>query len=122
MVFLSNLDKNVVMSNRLREIRKAKGLSQERLAALADTTAGQISKLESKGDTLNINWMRRLAIPLNIKPSDLLIDDDVSVRLNNNEQVLLNTFQSLNRIGQQRLLNVASAMAMPIDLPSAETA
>lgn len=60
--------------NRLKELRKAKKLSQEKLAALVNTSKGQIYNLERGNREMTIGWMTRLAVPLEVNPEDLISD------------------------------------------------
>ena len=58
--------------NRIREFRAVRGLSMDKLAALVGTTGAQISRLENGDCRLTVEWMRRLAVALNISPADLI--------------------------------------------------
>lgn len=61
--------------NRIRELRKARGLSGYDLAKLVGTTAQQISRLERggrDGRRLTVEWMTKIARALNVTPSDLI--------------------------------------------------
>ena len=62
------------MANRLRELRKARGLTMEALAGLANTTASQINKLEKGDRRLTDEWMHRLAKALDCSAADLIIE------------------------------------------------
>lgn len=59
-------------ANRISEIRKEKGLSQEELGNLAEAHWVTISKLENGRMKLTQDWMNRLAKVLDVKPGDLL--------------------------------------------------
>lgn len=58
--------------NYIRAIREDRGLSQEKLAALTNTTNPQISNLELGKRRLTWEWMLRLAAALECHPSDLI--------------------------------------------------
>lgn len=58
--------------NRIRELRRAKGLSLKQLAELAGTTHQTVQRLETGERRLSQQWMERLASALGIKPADLL--------------------------------------------------
>jgi transcriptional regulator with XRE-family HTH domain len=58
--------------NRLKAIRQAKGLSLEKLAALVNTSRGQIYQLENGLRKLSHDWMIRLANALKCAPEDLI--------------------------------------------------
>jgi len=62
------------MINRIREIRKAKGLTLAQLAAACDppTTAQTVGRLETGMRTLSIKWMDRLGAALGVDPQTLV--------------------------------------------------
>lgn len=62
------------MINRIRDIRKAKGLTLADLAAACDppTTAQTIGRLETGTRTLSIDWMDRIGEALNVDPPVLV--------------------------------------------------
>lgn len=61
------------LNNRIRQVRKAKGLTQAQLARLVGSTAATISRLETTDMTLSTRWVERLGSALGISPGDLLI-------------------------------------------------
>lgn len=62
------------MINRIREIRRAKGLTLADLAAACDppTTAQTIGRLETGTRTLSIKWMDRIGTALGVDPETLV--------------------------------------------------
>lgn len=62
------------MSNRIRDIRKAKGLTLADLAAACDppTTAQTIGRLETGMRQLSLTWMNRIAAALDVAPASLM--------------------------------------------------
>ncbi|MBA4043569.1 MAG: XRE family transcriptional regulator [Erythrobacter sp.] len=60
--------------NRIRDIRKAKGLTLADLAAACDppTTAQTIGRLETGMRQLSLGWMNRIATALGIEPAALM--------------------------------------------------
>ncbi len=62
------------MTNRIRDLRTQRDLSQEGLADLVGTTKAQISKLEKGQRRLTDDWMRRLAPALGVAPADLMLE------------------------------------------------
>lgn len=62
------------MSNRIRDIRKAKGLTLADLAAACDppTTAQTIGRLETGMRSLSLTWMNRIAAALKVDPASLM--------------------------------------------------
>ncbi|MFZ2869084.1 helix-turn-helix transcriptional regulator, partial [Zavarzinia sp.] len=64
------------MQNRLAELRRRAGLTQDQLATLADTGRSQIVKLERGERRMTVDWMLRLAKPLGCDPKDLLPEEE----------------------------------------------
>jgi transcriptional regulator with XRE-family HTH domain len=62
------------MTNRIRDIRKAKGLTLADLAAACDpqTTAQTIGRLETGMRSLSLTWMNRIAAALGVDPASLM--------------------------------------------------
>lgn len=61
-----------MLSENLRRIRKERGLSQDRLAKLADVTLTTVVKIESgANDNPTVKTLRSLAAALNISLDDL---------------------------------------------------
>ena len=69
--------------NRLRELRKTKGLTQQQLADATGVTQSAISQIENGAPSMDIKWMRSFARVLECSPADLLTDDDNPDRLRN---------------------------------------
>lgn len=65
------------MLNRIRDIRKAKGLTLADLAAACDppTTAQTIGRLETGMRQLSLAWMNRIAAALAVDPASLMRAD-----------------------------------------------
>ena len=66
------------MINRIREIRKAKGLTLADLAEACDppTTAQTIGRLETGMRNLSINWMDRIGTALDVDPEVLVRSEE----------------------------------------------
>ncbi len=62
------------MSNRIRDFRKAKGLTLADLGAACDppTTAQTIGRLETGMRSLSLTWMNRIAAALKVDPASLM--------------------------------------------------
>jgi DNA-binding XRE family transcriptional regulator len=62
------------MITRIREVRKAKGLTLEQVAALCQppTTAQTIGRLETGTRTVSVNWVNRIAQALGVGSSELV--------------------------------------------------
>lgn len=66
--------------NRIRDIRKAKGLTLADLAAACQpaTTAQTIGRLETGTRQLSLGWMNRIAAALGVEPASLMRDDSAA--------------------------------------------
>lgn len=62
------------MITRIREVRKAKGLTLEQVGALCDppTTAQTIGRLETGTRTVSVKWLNRIALALGVTTSELV--------------------------------------------------
>ena len=62
------------MITRIREVRKAKGLTLEQVGALCDppTTAQTIGRLETGTRTVSVNWLNRIALALGVTSAELV--------------------------------------------------
>jgi len=65
------------MTNRIRDIRKAKGLTLADLAAACDppTTAQTIGRLETGMRRLSLGWMNTIAAAMGVDPASLMRDE-----------------------------------------------
>lgn len=61
-----------MIQSRIREIRKARGLTLQQVAERIGTTAQTIGRLETGMRTLSIDWVERIAGALEADPSELL--------------------------------------------------
>jgi transcriptional regulator with XRE-family HTH domain len=61
-----------MIQNRIKEIREAAGMSQDRLAELAGMSQQTISKLEKGKMDLDVKHMAAIAEALGVSPADLL--------------------------------------------------
>ncbi len=64
--------KNAPYPNRIRELREAKGLTQEQLAELTNLSEGYLSRLENGKRNLSTKIMPRIAQALGVQPSELI--------------------------------------------------
>lgn len=66
--------KELVMKNRLQEIRIAQGLTRDELAERVHTTGTTIYRLETGRRKLNDDWMRLLSAALQVPPEDIIAE------------------------------------------------
>lgn len=103
------------LQNRVRELRKAKGLTQANLAARAGLTQGTVSQLEAGKLSLNLKWMRALAGVLECSPAELLAAGDNPDRLSADEHRFI---RLLRQVGPEQRELIAR-LVIPLDYPDA---
>lgn len=94
--------------NRLRELRKAAGLTQQELADVTGVSQAAISQLENGTRSMDLAWMRTFARSLNCAPADLLTDEDNPDRLQPEERELVGNYRTADEIQQEMVQRVAS--------------
>ena len=69
------------MINRIRDVRRQKGVTLAEVAAACDppTTAQTIGRLETGMRNLSLDWMNRIAAALGVEPETLLKGNDAPV-------------------------------------------
>jgi DNA-binding XRE family transcriptional regulator len=63
------------MANRIRDLRRARGLTLEQLAEAVGTSYQQVMRLEKGERRLTVDWMVRIAPALGVAPADLMPAD-----------------------------------------------
>ena len=96
------------LPNRLREWRKAAGLSLEELAARVGTNNTTLSRYERGLRSVTIDLLEQIAPHLECKAADLLPDPE-SV-LDDRERRLIRAFEALDLTDQEALLRIADAL------------
>ena len=59
-------------TTRIRELRKARGLTLQQLAEIVGTTAQTIQRLETDNMSVSVDWLQRIAPALGVAPPILL--------------------------------------------------
>lgn len=98
--------------NRLRQLRKAAGLSQVELAQLTGVTQSAISQIENDVIAMDTAWMRAFARELGCEPADLLSDSDNPDRLSEDERALVEAFRAATH-DQRKILLRLTAVEKP---------
>jgi transcriptional regulator with XRE-family HTH domain len=100
------------LPNRLRELREARGMSQQELADEAGCSKMQISTLERGRPSLDIVWMQRLAPILRVEPGELLNPDDNSRAARDAEELrLIMLARRMPHAVLEKFLGVGEALA-----------
>lgn len=97
------------MHNRIREARRAKGVSQLGLSKLLGTTRAQIHRLEHGKRGLSLEWMARIAQALDVKIADLLPYEQTEPA--STAEAIANVAARLSDRDQHIVLSVAKALS-----------
>jgi transcriptional regulator with XRE-family HTH domain len=69
---VSKTSPRTLFGRRLRELRQERGISQEKLAEMADLHRNYVGVLERGGQSASLDAICKLARGLKVKPADLL--------------------------------------------------
>ena len=97
-------------SNRIHELRLARGLSQEKLGHIVGCSKMHISGLERGTRELSLEWVRKIAAAFAVAPVDLLSDDDNPYRLDAQEEALVDLYRIGGEAERQSVMRVAEAL------------
>lgn len=84
--------------NRIRELRKKRGLTQVELAKLLGVTQTAIYKLETGASDLDMKWMEKISKALNVKPYELLPLEWQPQPISEEEKELLTLFRKKSTV------------------------
>lgn len=109
-------------ANRLGLLRAERRLSFARLAALCDTTAPTIEKLENRHMELTLSWILRLARALDVHPGELLLEVPRPVPTQDEAEKLgrVRRMSPENRRALARFINAMAAEDGAADPPDGE--
>ncbi len=80
-------------NNRIKIIRKERGLTQVELAEKLGVAQGTIQKLENDQIEFSTNWMRKISEVLEVEPYELLPLDMQPKEISPEEREMLRTFR-----------------------------
>ena len=111
----------MLFNNRIREIREARGLSLTALAKKADNADGPTLSLIERGKRdLRLSWMRRIAPHLDVKPGDLLAEEDVQFHLTGDEGWVVRVMRGLDQVVRDQLIAVIDGGFASFQMPADE--
>jgi len=96
--------------NRIRELRKAAGLTQAELGGKVGLHQTQVGNLENGGRNLTFEWARRIAKALGVRLADLLGDEDNPDRLADDERELVHHYRSADPAQRAMVQRVAEPL------------
>ena len=94
------------LPNRIREFREARGWTVRDLASRAHMDFNSLFRLETGAIKLDVDRMRRLARVFGVKPSALLLDEDVEFRADDASMELLETLNKVASSDRVRILGM----------------
>jgi transcriptional regulator with XRE-family HTH domain len=97
--------------NRLRELRKAKKLKLEQVAEAIGCSVMHVSDLERGNKTLSMDWMRRFARFYEVTPGDLLLPQDNSGFMTEDERALLALYRAADDDRKAQIRQMAEIIA-----------
>jgi transcriptional regulator with XRE-family HTH domain len=80
--------------NRIREVRKGKGMTLEQVAVQLGTTKTQIARFETGDRDPTLEWLRRIARVLGVDVGQLLSAEDNETSLDAVERAVVRTMRS----------------------------
>lgn len=102
------------LRQKIRMLRKKKGLSQGELAAAIDMNPSHISRLETGKYQPSVDALQRLATALDVTPDFLLNGDDANspeVQIQNKSLIeRIRLIETLDEADQQALIQVIDSM------------
>lgn len=108
--------------NRIRELRMAAKLSQQKVADRIGASKVTISDLENGKMALTQDYMRRIALALDCAPSDLLPFTDNPDGLSLDERRLIEQYRSANDSQRDQIQKMADVIAPFRHDPGSRTA
>lgn len=106
--------------NRVRELRKARGMSQADLAQAAGISQPAISQIENDTRPITLDWLRTFARILDVAPADILDDQDYPDRLTPEERELIEHYRAASNDQREMVQRVAEPMRGFIHKPKEE--
>jgi transcriptional regulator with XRE-family HTH domain len=101
------------IANRIKTIRKLRGLTQEQLCAETGFSQPTVSRLESGDDSFTLRTVARLAAALHVPLSQLFMKPEDFDEL----QEVIALFSALPPVERQRLLQTGRAWIAPAAAP-----
>ena len=103
------------MANRLRELRKQRGLSQEQLGELVNATKMQVSRHEKERRGLKLEKLIDYAGALGCHPAELFVEPWA---IDQDEIMFINVYRDLDPLQQELLVRMVAAFIVRGDEPS----
>lgn len=110
------------LPNRIRELRMARGWSQDRLASALGCSKMTISDLERGNVGLTVEWMRRIGQVLGVTAGELMSRDDNPLLPEGAERELVDRYRHATAEERQSIERVTEALVAAKAAPHEEAA
>ncbi|NOU03447.1 MAG: helix-turn-helix transcriptional regulator [Novosphingobium sp.] len=94
--------------NAIRSYRLYARLTLQAIADQTSTNPAQIQRLETGKRDLDVDWMRRIAPVLNLRPADLMLEKDGG--LSSKERALIDTTRSIPGPKREALISLLTEL------------
>lgn len=94
-------------TNRIRELREARHQSLRDLAQLAGMDVNRVHRLETGAIKLDIDSMRRITAAWGLRPSALLLDEDVEMRADEIGSAIMSELSAVDGEARLELFHMA---------------
>ena len=98
------------MPNRLYELRRARGWSQQELADRAGCSKMHVSGLERGKRDFSLDMMRRIAAAFGVSSAELLSREDNPALLSDDERRLIETYRQADPEARESIQRVTEAL------------
>lgn len=98
------------IGNKLNQLRKLSGMTQEQLAEKLNVSRQTISKWESGGTSPDLESIVKVSKIFHVSLDDLLMEGDASVENKSNEQVTLEDLMKINLHNRKMMLLLISGL------------
>lgn len=96
--------------NRIRQVRKARGLSQEALGERVGCSMMHISGMERGTREVTVSWLQKIAAALDVPTGDLLTDEDNPYRPQTDDEAsYFSRYRQARRDDRKRLERISEA-------------
>ena len=100
--------------NRIAELRRARGLSLDDLAAITGSARQTLHHVETGRVRLSLDWMRIIGRALDVSPAELLLPEDVPYRLSAEELELLAILRALPEDRRALVPGLLASLLQPV--------
>lgn len=101
-----------IAPNRLKELRTERGLSLDALAHVSGVSRNSINAIENRTAEMTFTKARQLAPHLGVKPSGLMVDEDVELRASADTAEILEVIADVDEDDRMAVIEAAHNTVM----------